>query len=732
MLPTFAHPALLAGLALVAVPVLIHLLSRVRRRPIEWAAMEFLLASQQQRKRKVWMEEWLLLLLRMLAIAGIVLVVAQPVMNPRWAAAWGTARTHYVVLLDDSYSMADRGEADTAFDQARGVVERLGLAAAERRNPGVFTLLRFSRAPGDRPRADLLAEPLTRDFPARLADTLRGLKVGAGDWGPGDALAALAKLLGEPSGERRLLYLVSDFRQRNWHEAPELLDQLRDWTVAGGELELVQCADAARANLALTRLELEPGILAAGVPARVLLGVTNWGTSLVENVPVELAEDDQPRPSLRLDRIGPGQTELRRVEVAFGTAGPHAIEARLPGDPVVVDNTRYAAVEVPLENAQLVVAADDELTDAAFLARALAPGGTIRTGLTAQLEPASRLDRQPLERWSAVWLADPGRLSTGAIAALESYLEAGGRVVVFVGPQTDSEEITRAWYRDGESWFPTAVGPAAELIDEQLDSAADLVPGEHPMFRVFAGQRNSFLASVVVQQYLPVIGGAASDRPPYEVLARLRNDAPLVLRSRFGRGQVVAVLTSAAPDWNNWARNPSYVVALLELAGSLASQGGGEAGYRVGEPIELELGSGQFQPAITWQVPGDESPLSQVSEATATGSGLTARLDDTARPGIYRAEMTALEGPPRARWLAVNVEPGEGDLTLWAQAEREESLGGIPHRWHRASQFSSSPRELAGWNLTAAMLLVLVGILVGEQLLAYRASHHRVGGGRPR
>jgi hypothetical protein len=49
-------------------------------------------------------------------------------------------------------------------------------------------------------------------------------------------------------------------------------------------------------------------------------------------------------------------------------------------------------------------------------------------------------------------------------------------------------------------------------------------------------------------------------------LLSLRTGGPLVVERPYGDGMVVAVLSTASPTWNNWARgNPSWVVVMLEL-----------------------------------------------------------------------------------------------------------------------------------------------------------------------
>src|SRR5262245_39625857 len=124
-MPTFTHETLLWwGLPLVGLPVLIHLINLLRHRRVQWAAMEFLLASQKRHQNSIRFKEWLLLALRMLAVAAVVLMLAQPHVRNRWAALVGDTKTHHIILLDDSFSMSDRWADTSGFDQAKQVVSR--------------------------------------------------------------------------------------------------------------------------------------------------------------------------------------------------------------------------------------------------------------------------------------------------------------------------------------------------------------------------------------------------------------------------------------------------------------------------------------------------------------------------------------------------------------------------------------------------------------------------------
>src|SRR5690606_28013509 len=146
------------------------------------------------------------------------------------------------------------------------------------------------------------------------------------------------------------------------------------------------------------------------------------------------------------------------------------------------------------------------------------------------------------------------------------------------------------------------------LIVNRLEKAADLDVADHPLFRIFAGERNPFLNDVNIQRYFTL---PDSWRPPadstVEILARLRNNAPLVVEQTFGDGRVVAFLTTAAPAWNNWAANPSFVVVVQELQAYLSSVRSTEPARQVGTPLELRLDPSRYQPQVRFLPPGESS-----------------------------------------------------------------------------------------------------------------------------
>ncbi len=726
-MPTFFHPALLWGLPIVAVPVLIHLIHLMRRRRIEWAAMEFLAESQRINRRWILLKQLLLLALRMVAVATIVLLVAQPILQGSWGARLGSAKTHHVVLLDDSFSMADRTAESSVFHTAKSVVERIAASAASHATAASFTLLRFSRArDAERPaRADLLAEAVDAEFLPRLAELLRALAASQLASGPAEPLESLEQLAPASPDETRLLWLVSDFRERQWRDADDLAGRLRTLADGGYQIHFVHCVDTIHDNLTASELRPLRAVRAAGVPLPMELTVTNRGQTTARQVSVTLEEDGQLRAGVVIDEIRPGKSESRRFDAMFATAGPHFVKARLPSDSLEPDNARYAVVDMSLSVPVLLVDAAPEAAAARFLARALSPGGNVRTGIDPQIQEPRWLADHELADYAAIVLADAGTLDERSVAALEQYVKAGGGAAIFLGPNADPRWLNDRFYRDAAGLMPFRVDGPTELLVDRLERSPDIEVGDHPLLADFTSGTNSFLGAVSVERYMAVAAdGSPRAGSAAGVIARLRNGAPLVVEHRFGEGRVMVVLSTAAPVWNNWVRNPSFVVAMLEMVAYLAPRNASDEVRLVGSRVSLTLDPARFQPRYRFSRHDQSGREASESAARATADGLRLELHELEIAGIYDLRLATADGRDELRRFAANVVAEEGDLRLVGSRELAERLKSVSYESHEAGQFEAVANQLASFSLSEDLLYLLLALLVVEQIAAYWSGYH--------
>lgn len=717
----------------MALPVLIHLINMMRHRRVKWAAMDFLLQSQKRHKKWIILKQLLLLLTRMGAIAAVAFMVAQPIVRNEWGELFGGAQTHHVVLLDDSFSMADRDGNTSAFERAKQVVQRLAEQAGQQGSSHSFSLIRFSSAayPALGGQQEIVQQPINGDLLVQLEKQLGNLQPSETAASAVSALEATRNLPSKSEDENRLVYIVSDFRRNDWNEPNELRDMLAEMAEDDYKINLVHCVEAERPNLAITSLKPLEGIRAAGVEMFIEVSVKNFGDTAVSEVSVRLEENGHSRPGLVIDKIAPGETVTRRFRVNFPTAGEHTLAASLAADAVLADNTRYTVVDVPDTVPVLIIDAAPEARDGFFIASALAPGGNVQTGLAPQVEPLSFLrKREELAKFSTIYLLNLERLDASEIEALEQYVEQGGGLAFFLGEQSRREFFNEALYRDGEGLFPVPLQLPTDLLPDRVHRAPDIQASDHPIFKTLLAMRHNPLDEVLVQRYYTT---PSTWQPPrdstVQVIAELRNGAPLVVEKKYGQGRVVAFLTKASPlqtslgTWNNWARNHSYLLVLLNLQGYLCEGQHVTPERIVGTPLSVPIDAEQFQPQVQFKLPGD-AQHELVIDAAQHEEQLTATLAGTGTSGIYTARLSTPAGQTVERRFAYNVSPGEGDLHLLDGEQLAPRLAGVQYKFHRSQDLNYDPQDVAGFNLGRTILYILLGLLICEQLLAYSASYH--------
>src|SRR3954447_17928335 len=123
----FVAPLLLGALAVLAIPVLLHLIQREKKRVVEFPSLMFLRRIPYQSVRRRRIRHWALLMLRLAALALIVAAFARPFFRrDTLAAATQNGAREAVILLDTSYSMGYGDRWTRAQAAARDAINALG------------------------------------------------------------------------------------------------------------------------------------------------------------------------------------------------------------------------------------------------------------------------------------------------------------------------------------------------------------------------------------------------------------------------------------------------------------------------------------------------------------------------------------------------------------------------------------------------------------------------------
>ncbi len=771
MLAALVWPALFyAGAAAVSAPILIHLLARRRFKRIRWAAMDFLIDAEKRNRRRVRLEELILLLLRCAAVLLVGLLVARPFLEPHGLAAMlgGVQRTERIIVLDDSFSMGYVRPADgafgasTNFDLARRAVR--GVIASIQRQAGSdsVTLLRTSAMESPVAAGLYLNAEQVEQLNARieaLAPSQHGLDVDA-------TMQAVHSLLDRLSGAvNATVYVVSDFQRINWIDRnarrgsgsrtdASPIAVLKEW--AGEQrsikLALVDVGDAGASNVAVSELAIVQNQLVAGSAGTVRVGIANH-TPAATGAEVHVAAGSAPEAVQPVAELPAGQVTHVPIDIVFPRAGPESIRAELdrPADPLPIDNRRYLAARVNSAIRILIVngesaglsMADDEV---ALLRTALRPAGAVFSGNELQTIDDVELDDVNLSPFHAVYLCNVYRISERAAESLQRYVADGGGLVIFVGDQiADASIYNDVLYRNGQGLLPArlgdvrqAPGGAASLTDVDL---------AHPIVRVFSGADNPFVKRVAFYQYFGLtpagseqLGDDAAETAgsdehgevevqspssgrPSNTIAYFNDPehTPAIIERLYGRGRIVLVNTSADQEWNDWARDPSYVVAMLELTQYIARRSDAEDDLTVGAPIELTLDPSEYQADLIVRPPAypAEAELSATASPGDDGPGLRLRWDRTDQSGVYQFVLQRRDGGDDIRPIAVNLDPLESDLTHADEAELRQALPELPFVYVSGAQSEASADDDVRRELWPLVLIGLVAVLMVEQGLAW-------------
>ena len=747
----------------IALPIIIHLINMMRHKKVEWAAMEFLLKSHQKNRSWVWVKQLLLLLSRIALLLLALFMLAQVgCENDRVARLLGGKKTHHYVLLDDSFSMGQQDSQGQAFDRAISMLSSVAARAKNRQNQ-VFSLIPYSRVEQAEdstngssgslkdgqvvePLALLDSQQVDTNFD-RTIENLKGqLPLSETTADARTALARVAELVQNRQDENAIVYLISDFCERDWQQPEEVKASILNIERTGAAVELIDCSKSQATNLAVTRLVALGNVRAAETPLMMELTVKNFSSTTATKVQVQVESWEYPNvdqssrgegtspevvrlPTVFIDAIEPGESIKQAFPVFFNSVGKHAVVAKVENDSLAVDNQRTCVVPIEKSSQVLLVESVPAVASEIF-SIVLNPGGT--TGIeTKSVDEAYLRDctNEQLSQFDTVFLFDVGSISESGIETLEQYVADGGGVVFFLGPKTNAGFVTKDLYRDGDGVFPIPLERFYEVPERLDEDSADIQPTQHPVFAPANSVKNSLLDLTLVSQVVaPPLEWSEQDDLTVEILATVRGakQLPLAVSKSFGDGRSVVITTTAGSQWNNWMRNATYLPIMLLLQDYVAAGRFSSLDQLVEEPILESYPKSEFRQEAT-MVLGEpeeriEIPFSLKTEAK--GDLLNANLR-TDKSGIYEIWGQQISGEVDVRRTAINVDTSESDLAQADHKELVNRLSGTKAKLVDWDKFNPEPKIKPASTLNRLLFCLLIAMLIGEPLLAFATSYHR-------
>jgi hypothetical protein len=713
---TFLNPWLLAGIAAIAAPIVIHMMMR-RVRRMKWAAMRFLQVAVQRQERKLRIEDRLLLLLRCLLLILLALALARPAFRAAGMAAGGGPRI-IVLAIDNSEGMGLTDGGASRFDNARKAAEQIVDALPPGSSAALILYSDVARAVIDEPATDL---NLVRGFIRQAPLTDR-----ASNAHP--ALLAAWDILRRHASGHGDIYLITGAQAAGWTELAAMRPEAAQ---TGAHIVVVVPGPGEQPNLGIDSIGLGSAMLPVGAAVRFGIEAGNYGKEEARNVPVGLSIDGQaPSDQAVIPALAPGESRWVSLYAKFDRAGYHSVTGILPADHLAADDRRTMVVRAVDEIHVLLVAGDTGATpgegDPFFLERAIAPVAPEdrdRYFIRTRTITPDELDSVRIADFDAVGLVDVPSLEPQTVSQLEKYVGDGGGVMIFPGEKT-SVPFYNTMLGEGSGLLPALFGPPwGDAADETKFRSLQASDYTHPMVSIWQDPAAGTLASArffkgLSLQPLPKQSPKAGDT---EIILAYQDGSPAIVERRWGKGRVLQFSSTANSAWNDLPARPAFVPLIQRALGRLVTTRDQTLNIRAGAAFTYPAQPDWLYKRVTVTPPLPGAAAGETAIRLVAGEPLL-RYADTDHAGLYQVAIDS--DPPAKLAFAVQPDPAESDLTPVSDADLKSLAPetAVVH-WtssldvRQALAWAGNGREF--WTVLAVLAL---GVACCESYLAGRFS----------
>jgi hypothetical protein len=701
----FVNPALLGGAVLAAIPVIMHFAMRQRPKRIEFPALRFVRQRRDANQRRMKIQHWLLLLLRIAAVCLLAFALARPSMRAAGEGAGGQGPIAAALIFDTSPRMEYRHENRTRLEAAqRFAADLLGdfpdesqVAVIDSRGQPVVFQIDLPAA-GDRIER-LEITPAAQPLEASLEEAVR--------------------VLSQSDRQRKEIYIFTDLAAAAWSVQPAAL-QRRLAELHGVDVYVVDVGVPTPHNFALGEVQLSAQVLSRTSPLTISTDIVAQAASGERSVVLELLDSvgkPQKRSQATFDLRA---EEPQRVEFTLGglATGLHQGQLRLVGaDGLPGDDLRFFTVEVQPAWRVLIAAPKPTQISASYLYEALAPTRFRQQGLArfeCDVISHDDLENTELRPYVALFVLDPPVLPLRAWQRISEFVQAGGGAALFLGEQVGAAD---AFNQSAASLLPARV-------KMPQDGPTHLVTtgGNHPILQKFGS-----LGDQVPWDQFPVnrYWGLSETSDGASAIVSFADGGPALVEQPLGSGRVLMMTTplSDAPDkqprpWNRLLTGlrpwPCFMF-VNELALYLVGSSDSQLNYLSGQPASLRLRPDQRVANYLLITPRDEHIKGSVP---ARQDSITVAVTET--PGHYRVRSGGQQGLDKG--FSVNLQDRATSLARLAPEELPRIFGEQPFRLARSLE--DMQRQVSTGRLGQEfypLLIVLVAVAVGlEQVVANR------------
>lgn len=552
---TFLNPAALWGLLALSVPIIVHFFNLQRPKQVLFSNVAFVKEVKRTVVRRVNFQRWLLLILRLLAMAAVVFLFANPIKVESGKQLLQGSRS-VAIIVDNSESMRSSNERGEYFRQAISLSRNLVKAYDQEDEFLVTGSSNLSLQSGFTGKSE-------------IGDHLEQLSLEQNTRSLGDLLSVAPNLFDRASGAVKELYIISDFQESTvLTDSAELL--LSDSSIL---VRLLPVASRQPDNVYVEDHQVVSKILAQDRPVTFQLSLVNGGRNAIQDLNVRIVLEGTV---VAISNQALDAEEKKPIELSFipNKSGWLSGYIELDDQPIDFDNRRYFSLYVPSQEKVLLVESQSS-PNIKLLYEDVFKQFDTKVISDRNLASINFQDYR-----SIIWTG-LNRLSTGLASQLSDFVRTGGSLLVFPGESVDAT----SW----NSWLASMkIGKIDAQIEVEEGVEARSYDLQHPVFEgIYTSQEARANPDFVrVFKYYPL---ALTGAIPQARILSIDGRTPLLVENSVGAGQFFLFSFFSSNSWSDLQVKTIFPPLLFRITQLMNQSGNLSFDQEIGAFAPLEL-----------------------------------------------------------------------------------------------------------------------------------------------
>ncbi len=723
----FVHGYLLAGLVLAALPILFHLLMKQKPKRIKFPAIRFLLQKQNKNQRRMNIQHWLLLLLRILVIALMCLALSRPRITTSNFSFGKDQQIAAVMIFDTTpsmdYKIGDKSRLEEARFQAKKFLQEISPDSK-------IAILDLASNRDNLKPATQEWMPGIRQVEQKITE-LKTYPTGATLSSQVGYAYRLLQTLGEGEGTLpKFLFIFSDRTTHSWNGMETSgINIPKDISTV-----FIDVGEDSPAELAIDKMQIEPTIVEPGGTILVRLALRSTGIDhkalincSIANLPEGLKIADKKSFLCPKDKVTEALFELPvpKIDNPLGTTQFYQLIAKISSsDAWEANDVRYGTFQVKSKPSLLVLAEDSR--SPRIVKAALDALGSFNTEIRI-LSGLNLPKLDDLSTFKAVLLFQINNPAPLVWQKLVPYVKNGGGLAIVPGPVLNLEAYSLP---EAKSLLPVTYTSLEKLASGKPGYLLGGFDNINPLTAPFKDWIASADPDFNRPELRPFVLGRWKVQLHEEsnILAKYIESGalaePALVEKNLGSGRVLAFTTPLDGSrmegnrfWNNYWQDSSFGLILMDRS---AKYLGGESRlpelqFACGQPVVIELPPPPLKTPLQLIGPGLTPTERTINLGENQGPLI---LRQAVEPGNYQL-LDNKDNPLSLFSLNIPVEESYLDKVALDKVEGFFGKGSVvplgkdADLAERIKQNYQPPLELMPW-----FLLLLPFILAMESLAA--------------